>query len=181
MKALHDIFRRKLKRFLKAEDGTATIEFVLVFPAFMILFVSAFELGLLQVRHTMLERGLDVTVREIRLSTAAPPSYVNLKKAVCNNAMIIPDCLANLKIEMVRVDPRAGVSVTRVPDCVDRAQPLAPVRAYNTGNDNELMLLRVCALFDPIFPLTGLGFQIPKQSGGAYALVSMSSYVSEPG
>lgn len=173
--------RRVLRQFQRREDGTATIEFVLVFPVFMVLFVSAFELGLLQVRHTLLERGLDLAVREVRLSTSNPPNYVDLKKAICNGAMIIPDCLTNLKLEMVRIDPWVGVSVPRAADCVDRAQPVAPVRSYVTGATNDLMFLRVCSLFDPIFPMTGLGFQMPKQNGGAYALVSMSSFVSEPG
>ena len=42
------------------------------------------------------------------------------------------------------------------------------------------MILRACSLFDPFFPTTGLGASIPKRSGGAYALISLTSYVVEP-
>ena len=32
----------------------------------------------------------------------------------------------------------------------------------------------------PMMPTTGLGKQIPKKSGGAYALIATTSYVMEP-
>ncbi|MFT6913008.1 MAG: Flp pilus assembly protein TadG [Paracoccaceae bacterium] len=172
--------RRALRRFLKVERGTATIEFVLVFPPLMLLFISAFEAGLMQVRHTMLDQGLDKSVRTLRLGTNAPLAYADLKQAICDGAGLIPNCMDNLKLEMVRIDPQTTMNVTVHADCVDRAEPLAPVREYAVGDENDLMLLRACVLFDPMFPTTGLGFQMPKKSGDAYALVSMSSYVSEP-
>jgi glycosyltransferase involved in cell wall biosynthesis len=33
---------------------------------------------------------------------------------------------------------------------------------------------------DPIFPMTGLGFHLPKDNTGAYALVSATAFVNEP-
>jgi Flp pilus assembly protein TadG len=180
MKPLQHI-RRKLRAFGLGQKGSATVEFALVFPAFMVLFISSFELGLMTIRHTMLERGLDQTVRLVRLSTNAPPNYQALKTSICDYSSLIPECDKNLKLEMVRIDPQAGaVSLSKNVDCVDRADELAPVREYVTGDENDLMVLRACVLFDPIFPTTGLGFHLPKESGDAYALVSISMYVSEP-
>lgn len=174
-------FRRELRAFGLDQKGSSTVEFALVFPVFMVLFVSSFELGLMTIRHTMLERGLDQAVRLVRLSTNAPPDYLALKTKICEYSSLIPECDKNLKLEMVRVDPQAGaVTISKNVDCVDRADDLAPVREFVTGDGNDLMVLRACVLFDPIFPTTGLGFHLPDESGGAYALVSISMYVSEP-
>lgn len=169
-----------LRRFRKSEDGTATIEFVLVFPAFMILFVSAFESGLMMTRHVMLERGLDMAVREVRINTGAPFTHTQIKTMICNSAGIIPDCMDQLKLEMRPIDPRSWSNIPRQADCVNVAEPYEPPRNFILGGDNQIMILRACALFSPIFPATGLGFQMPRKSGDFYAMVSTSAFVMEP-
>ncbi len=52
--------------------------------------------------------------------------------------------------------------------------------AFNSGAGDELMLIRACAKFDPIVPTTGLGFHLPKDNTGAYALISTTAFVNEP-
>lgn len=169
-----------LRRFRRNETGTATIEFVLVFPAFMILFCSAFEAGLLMTRQVMLERGLDMAVRAIRLGTDHDFTHDETKRMICNGAGIIPQCMTNLKLEMVPTNPRNWSDVQRNADCVDVDVPNTPVRQFQNGQQNQLMVLRACVLFKPFFPGTGLGFQLPRKSGGMYALVSTSAFVMEP-
>ena len=67
--------RRQLRRFLRREDGTASLEIVLVLPFFMMLFMSAYEGGMISMRHMMLERGLDlaVTCGSVESSTRNTP------------------------------------------------------------------------------------------------------------
>ena len=65
-------------------------------------------------------------------------------------------------------------------DCVNRADDFTAVDQFTEGTDNEMMLVRACAIFDPIFPMTGLGFHLPKDNTGAYALVSATAFVNEP-
>lgn len=173
---------RRLLRAASGEEGTATIEFVIVFPLFISLFLAAFELGLLQVRHTMLERGLDIAVRQLRVSTATPPDYDTVKDQICENALIVPNCAANLKLEMVRMNLDQPLVDLPTADCVDRAEDIQPVRSWVAGKVNDLMVLRACLLFDPFFPSTGLGYQLAQANanGGAYALTALTAYVSEP-
>lgn len=171
-----------LGQFWRQTRGSATIEFVIVFPAFMVLFVSAFEAGLMQIRATMLERGMDLAVREVRLSTGSTPTYEELKADICNGAALIPNCLESLRLEMRRIDPRQTMNVPVKAECVDRQQPVQPAVRYDVGAENDLMLLRACVLFRPLAPTTGLGFQLAggEAGSGEYALVTMSAYVSEP-
>jgi hypothetical protein len=174
------LIRKVMRRFRRSEDGTATIEFVLVFPAFMILFVSAFEAGIMMTRQVMLERGLDMAVRSIRLGTAHDFTFNEVKTMICNGAGIIPNCMTNLKLEMQVVSPIAWVDIPRVADCVDVDEPFLAARQFENGAENQIMVLRACSLFRPIFPGTGLGFQLPRKSGDNYALVSSSAFVMEP-
>ncbi len=177
---MKNVIKGVLRRFRRAEDGTATVEFVLVFPAFMILFLSAFEAGLLMTRQVMLERGMDMAVRRIRLETATTFTHNQVKRMICNAAGIIPNCVTNTKLEMTRVDPRNWVDVATVADCVDVNNPFEPVRTFQAGSQNQLMVIRACSLFKPMFPGTGLGFQLPRRTGDFYALVASSAFVMEP-
>ncbi len=172
--------RASFGRFRGAQSGSATIEFVLVFPFFFMLFLSTFELGMLTARQVMLDRGVDVTVRDIRLGNIAPVTHDAVKQAICDNALILPDCVAQMRLEMRPLDPRAGAQIPARADCVDRTDDAIPVRGFTAGTANQLMVLRACSLFDPYFPSSGLGAALVRTSGDAYALISAASFVVEP-
>jgi hypothetical protein len=63
---------------------------------------------------------------------------------------------------------------------VDRATQIEPAVTFIPGGENELVLIRVCAVFDPIFPTTGLGLDLPLDPSGGYQLLAMSTFVNEP-
>ena len=168
------------RHLLREETGTATVEFVIVFPFFLGLMLSMFELSLITMRETMLERALDLTVREIRLETGAAPQHDEIKTRVCERAPVIPDCEKNLRLEMVQVDPRAWTLPDAEFDCVDRSQDVQPVRTFVNGMENDLMLLRACAKFSPVFPGAGLGKKLSKDGAGMAALIATSAFVQEP-
>ena len=172
----------RLRAFRANEDGTGTLEFMVVIIPFMMLFTSAYEGGVMSTRHVMLERGMDRTVRDVRIGRIAQATNENLTKQICEYARIIPDCLNNIRLDMERMDPRNWdpAKVATI-DCVDRDEANQPVVTFPyTGDNNDLMILVACVLFDPMMPSTGLGKHVPKKSGGAYALVATSSYVMEP-
>lgn len=169
-----------LRAFHRSEDGGPTLEFVLTLPAMMLIFTSSYEAGVLSTRHVMLERGLDVTVREVRIGAIQSPDHDILVDRICEVASIIPNCLQSIRLEMIQRDPRAWVAPNPSVSCVDRAEVGPPVLNFNPGVNNQLMILRACSLFEPMIPTTGLGKLIPKESGGEYALVATSSYVMEP-
>ena len=169
-----------LRRFWSSEDGASTVEFVIVVPVVFLVFMSTIELGLLMTRQIMLDRGLDLAVRQVRLGLVSPVTHDALKQLICRGALLVPDCINQLKLEMRPADPRAWTTLPADVDCVNRARPAEPVRGFTPGQSNELMMLRVCSLFDPLFPTSGLGAQLPRESGNAYALVSSTTFVIEP-
>ncbi|PPB80233.1 hypothetical protein LV82_02107 [Albidovulum inexpectatum] len=171
-----------LWRKCREEDGASTIPFVIIVPAFLVLLMSSLEQGILLLRHVMLEHAVDVSVRDLRLGTWKDPTHDEFKKVVCSRAGIIPDCENVLLVELRPIDTTTWSPLNTGPVCVDRASPMEPedMPEFEDGEGDQIMLIRACVKFDPVFPTTGLGFYLPKDNTGAYALVTMSAYVNEP-
>lgn len=175
------VFLKQAKTFLRREDGNATVEFAITFPAMLMFMLSGIELGMMTLKYSGLERAMDLTVRDIRLSTGTAPQHDQIKDLICQRAGFIKDCGANLKLEMVQRDPRNWVGLNREATCSDASKEVQPKTTFkNDAKDNELMILRACAKIDPVFPTTGLGKNIKKDGAGQYALVSTSVFVQEP-
>ncbi|MEL7025798.1 MAG: TadE/TadG family type IV pilus assembly protein [Pseudomonadota bacterium] len=178
------LLRRLINRF-RREDGTATVEFAILFMPFMILLASSYEIGMANVRHVMLERGTDLAVRQIRLNTGSAPSKEQLRKMVCNNAGIIPDCMNVLEIDLRAVDKSTYAMPPNKSECLDRneenpTEVINPLVRYQNGVQDELMIIRFCAVIDPLFPTFGLGYSMPKDNSGGYRLFSTTAFVNEP-
>jgi len=170
----------RLSRFRRGDSGNASVEFVIIFPVFMMLLLFSIELSVITLRHAMLERGLDLTVRQIRLGYATPPNHPTIKGMVCDFSKLGGNCDTNLRLEMKPVDIRAYTGLDQTADCTDAAQPTKPVRQFAPGQRNQLMLLRACLKYDPMMPRAALGSVLKKDGNGQAAVVSMSAFVQEP-
>lgn len=170
-----------LRRFARREEGASTIEFILYFPFIIMLMLSSIELGMIMTRHVLLDRSMDVAVREVRIGALSPVTHDTLSERVCEIIIGMPNCENDIRIEMESLDPRDLTLISDDIDCVDRGDPEKPIRsAFDVLEGNAITIIRACALFDPIFPTTGLGASIYKKSEGAFALVSTSLFVVEP-
>ena len=132
------------------------------------------------VRQMMLQHGVELSARAIRLGTANEVTDDDIRQMVCEGAGIIPDCMAQTKVEMLRIDPMNWVAPPAIPDCVDRNEPALPNRNFEYGIGHEIMFVRVCVLFDPLLPNLGHGVQYTDARGDHYALVASTMFVMEP-
>jgi hypothetical protein len=164
----------------RSEDGHAVIEFAITLPAILFVFMSGIELAFVSLQHSMLERAVDITGREIRLGTGTAPQHNEIKDLICERAGFIDDCRNNLRLEMIQVDPRNWLAIAEDADCTDTSQDVKPVRSFKNGLENELMVLRACAKMDPVFPTTGLGKSLEKDGSGKFSLVAATAFVQEP-
>ncbi len=165
---------------LRREEGNATIEFALLFPALMVLFLMVVETGVLMIRGVMLDRAVDISMRELRLGTLTPMTHDGLKDSICGNSVIIQNCDDVILIELRPISTDTWTPLSGPTTCVDRSEEVQPVLDFVAGTSNEMMLVRVCAVFDPFFPSSQLAAQIKMDDQGGYALVAMSAYVNEP-
>lgn len=172
--------RLRVLRAAHDEEGTATIPFLLFMPFYMMLVISSIEMGLMMVRDVMLERAVDLSVRGLRLGFWNPPTHDELKRAICNSAGIIPDCMNALLVELRPVDTTTWVPLSSGPTCVDKSQAIQPVTTFTAGAENNMMLIRACAKFRPLFPAWGAGAMYLKDGYGTYALVASTAFVNEP-
>ncbi len=170
----------RIKRFLHLESGVASVEFSLMFPIFMMIFLMSGELGIIQMRQAMLERAMDIVVRDLRLGKPELRDPEVLKQAVCDEALLIVDCMENMQLEMGPINPRGFTVYQGGTRCIDRTQESNPVINYTSGSNNEPMLLRFCVLHDPIFPAVGLGKILPSSPGQGYPMIASTFFVNEP-
>ncbi|WP_413716949.1 TadE/TadG family type IV pilus assembly protein [Silicimonas sp. MF1-12-2] len=178
----------KLKTYKDDQNGNATIEFVVLFPAFVFLFLTGFEAGYYMVRSMALERAVDVAIRDVRLgnSSGQVPGYAALKRRICEEVSVIPDCMQSVQVELQPVPNSPGAVASVAGDtirCVDRNAPPNTNQqgAYDAGSANQMMLVRVCALSEPLFPTTGIGVGMRVDGQGNYAIVTTTAFVNEPG
>lgn len=52
---------------------------------------------------------------------------------------------------------------------------------YDIGTQNQMMLVRVCALSKPLFPSTRYSAGMVKDTQGNYAIIATAAFVAEPG
>ncbi|MDA9865090.1 pilus assembly protein [bacterium] len=169
--------KRSLLRFRKDQDGNATIEFVLLFPVFMSLFLMGFEAGYFMVRSVLVERAVDISVRDVRLGNGNVPDYVALRKSICDEIAIIPDCLNAVQVDMksIEIEPGGTVPVSTNTECINQDDT-----DFDVGDINQMMIVRVCVLAQPLFPTTGIGVGM-QYYDGKYRMITTAGFVNEPG
>jgi hypothetical protein len=173
--------RRSLRRFGRREDGGATVELVIALPVMMLIFLAAFESGLYMTRQIMLERAVDLTIRELRLGRLNDDlTHDRLKSEICDRAQFLRDCDSTIRIELRPVSTTTWDLPTTPTTCFDRDEEVNPSLTPNPGVENELMLVRVCVIQDALFPGADIARSIVRDTQGGYALVSVGAFVNEP-
>lgn len=173
--------KSRLKAFRKGESGAIiALEFMIMLPLIFGTFFMGFEMGMYSIRQMMLDRALEVTTRDVRLNTQISWTHDELKTRICANSGGLDKCAENLRLEMVPMNPRDFTGLEANPDCPEVAHESRPVRGWTLGQQHELMLLRACYQFDPVFPTTGLGYYLQKNSEGEASMVSITAFVQEP-
>ena len=184
MKRLFAPLGRRLAAFvpdeMRREDGTAAMEFVLVIPLIMMIFMASFESGLLMTRSIMLEQSVDLTMRELRLGHISPVTNLRLKQEICALTIIFPNCMPNMKIQLNRVSTSTWDIPAEPDHCINRRETAVPVVEPAPMAQNDLMLVRVCVVLDAMFPSTGIALDLPLDQDGGYALVTRSAFSVEP-
>jgi TadE-like protein len=180
-----------LADFWSDERGTASIEFVLIIPLVLVLFMASVESSLYMARHVMLERSVDIVVRDIRLGRLDGLKHSQLKELICSTAALVntvKQCVDSMSIWMQPINTANFAMVAPPRKCVDRSQPINPLvepgdTEFKFGTDNEIMLMSICLKEEPMFPTTVVGAGLIKngEGDGNYALLTTTVFVNEPG
>ena len=172
---------RLARRHAGSQSGTSTVEFVLWVPFMLLFLASMTESATFMMRWMLLDRAVDVAVRDLRLSTFSPPSFEEFRQAICDEAQL-PDCLGSLQVELVPVASGEWTALSSTPACIDRETTIDPVSetTYTPGVANQIVAVRACALMEPLFANIGIGALMPKDANGEFRVISYSAYAQEP-
>jgi Flp pilus assembly protein TadG len=172
--------RHALNRFRRDDSGNATVEFVIWFPMYLMILFAGVEAGVMMMRNVILNHTVDVMVRDLRLGNILNPTHDTLKSYMCARPLMMRNCLTDLRIELVPIDTATWQIPTGPVTCVDRAQTVQPVASVDPGQRNRPVLIRVCAIYDAIYPTTALGMDLELDESGGYRMAVVSAFVNQP-
>lgn len=173
--------RRLIRDFVRDDRATATIEFVIMFPVVIALFVAVFESGMILTRQVLMERSLDEAVRLLRLAQGLTLSANDIEEAICRNTRAIPNCNNVLVVDLRRIDRSTYDIPTPDVTCVNRNDMTLNLNnSFQQGQDNELILIRTCAVVDRILPFSGFGLNLVRDDTGGLHMTAASVFVNEP-
>ena len=171
----------RLRRFARAERGSATVEFALVVPLVLAFLLSSVDFGVVMLRQVFLDRAVDIAVRDIRLGRVANNGHDALRDAICENSIMLPNCEQNIAIELRPINTETFAGLDAPAQCVNRAEEINPVLEFNPmRGQQELMLIRVCVVADPFLRVTGYVLGMSLDDSGGYNVVSRSAFANEP-
>ena len=165
------------------QDGAVAVEFVIAIPFILSLFFGSVDAGISMIRQVMLDRSMDLTLRQVRLGNPDFDTSDELKASICDGMATVmseSECLAGITIEMSSIDPANTAGLTATVKCVNREEDIIPAVAFTPGPPNKLMLVRTCIVSDPFIQLTGFFTGMPINENGEYVAVSRGVFVNEP-
>lgn len=169
-----------LRRFLGREDGNATVEFAILVPLLFAIFVATLEGGLMMSRWAGIDRAADMVIRNLRLGTYTNPTAELLRREICDEVFLVENCYENTAVDIREIDRATFLMPSQDDPCVTRDQQIIqPVTQITPGQQNDLMLIRVCVTVDALFPTSRFALDSLDSRGG-YALAVSSVYVNEP-
>ena len=168
--------KNKFRQFRQNEDGYSTVEFLIVATTFLTGFFWVFETGLIMTKQMMLERAVDIVVRDLRLASSPAYTHDYIKEKICDEALVLKECSDNLLLELVEVDLDVGFD--RTATCIDRANEVTPVTSWEPGQRSEVVYMRACVLVDPMMPQEVALFSGTTDTG--IPLIADTAFVNEP-
>lgn len=193
MKQHLHILRLRLSHWLREERGNLTVDFAMIMPLAIAVFLASVEASVISLRKTYLDRALDMTVRELRLGKIANPTRQALKEKICSRMIMVDNCVAKLTLELnvqSTVNAIGNDVALNVPSlsnlCIDRNTAVEPVLNFIPGAANDLVLVRACLVQSIVFPTSaGQVTEMPVIEVGdtvnqQYQLISTTAFVNEP-
>ena len=174
--------RHSPRKLLRRQDGSAQVEFVVMVPLLFSIFFMGVEAGVLQMRQVMLDRALDMAIRDLRLGAlGSTPDHDNVRDAICDHSFLIPNCNDNLALELTPINLTTWTTPQVSIECVDRETDITPVNTMTQAGSVRPTLVRACLIVDLIFPTSRLGLRLSTDSQGGFRMVAASFYINEPG
>lgn len=171
----------RLLRFWRDSAGSSTVEFVIIIPFLLSIFLLSVDAGITQLRQVFVHRAVEQTVRDVRLGHVSESD--RMSSLICKRAAMIPNCTTKITVEMRPIDTTTFAGLENRSNCVRNEGEITPALAFNPGAGGmaqELMLLRVCVTVEPFIRWTGIALALPVNPAGDFMVNVSSVFVNEP-
>jgi len=169
--------RRAARRFLRAQSGTAAIEFGLVAVPFLALTFAIMETALVFFSGQTLEAAAAASARLIMTGQAQSAGYTaqQFKQAVCNQIFGLFDCANGVTVDVKSYANFASVSTTPP---VTNGQLNTQNMSYSPGGPGSIVVVTLYYQW-PIY-VTLLGDSLNNLTGNNHLLVATNVFRNEP-
>lgn len=166
-----------LRRFLRAGDGHAAVEFAIIAAPFFTILFAIFETALVFFSGQTLENGVAIAARMIRTGQVQTQgvSEQQFRTMICQNQPGLVDCANKLRVDVRSFPNFGGVNL---PPALDNEGDLNNNFTYQPGTASDVVVVRAFYVWDLLIPdpLTGL-----SNMGGTRRLIAASAaFRNEP-
>jgi Flp pilus assembly protein TadG len=169
--------RRAARRFVRAQDGSAAVEFGLVAVPFLALTFAIIETALVFFSGQTLEAAAATSARLIMTGQAQTAGYTasTFKQAVCNQIFGLFDCANGVTVDVKSYANFASVNTT--PPVTNGQLNTANV-GYSPGGPGSIVVVTLYYQW-PIY-VSLLGDNLQNLNGNNRLLVATNVFRNEP-
>ena len=157
-------YLRGSRRFAGDKKGASAIEFAIVAPVFFALMFSTFEVGWFYFVNATMDAATVNVARYIRTGQAHVNGYSGsdskddfFADVVCPKVDFLVDCQNRITAEVQTFNSFAELAADNTPiTCTDNSSDEIDAIPYNPGNDNAIVRVRICLIYDTLNPAIGL-------------------------
>ena len=170
---------RPFRRFVRQEEGTAAVEFGLVFAPFLAMMFAILETAIVFFASQTLETAVGDSSRLIMTGQAQAQAFdkVKFKTAVCDRIYGLFEC------EKIKIDVRSysAFSAADMTPPLDNGSISANL-SYDPGGPGQIVVVRVMYEW-PIylsFLSADITFDLSNMSGSRRLLMATTAFQNEP-
>lgn len=174
---------KKKNSLLRDKSGASAVEFAIIAPVFLATMFSTFEVGWFYFVNSVVDGATIGISREIRTGQITggqnfdPDEF--FANDVCPTLEFLEDCDTRVTAE-VRVFPNfAALAADTSPVvCRDDDPSLVNNIQVDPGNENEIIRVRICLIYDTLNP--AIGVNLAKSDDGSRRITSTYVFRNEP-
>ncbi len=165
-----------LRRLHDDRSGATALEFAIVATPFFVLMMAIIEVSMVFFANFTLENAVDQAGRMIRTGQIQELGFSEsqFKQTICDNAPVIFNCMAGLKIDVIKFNDFTGVSL---PDPLDGDGELRTNFGFDPGAAGNVVVVRAFYEWELLAQLPGGMGNMP---GGGRLLVATAAFRNEP-
>ncbi|MGV6802410.1 MAG: TadE/TadG family type IV pilus assembly protein [bacterium] len=177
------------RRFGLTQTGATAVEFAMVFPLFIGLVFSVFEIGIYFYKVSVIEEAVSKAARKVRTGykfeaadPLAPGACLTEKdclyKEICDIVDTFGPCNNSLAVEVTVFSDFATLAAdTSSPVCVSDAGYDYNTVGFDKGAQQQIVRLRAC--FEVKTTNPGLGLKLSTGSNGKRKIIATTFFQNE--